>query len=144
MFKFTMLIFVLIPYFWLFAQENPIENYIRMGLKSNLALKQKEFNLQKSMEALNEAYGLLFPSIALQARYSRAGGGREFTIPVGDFVNPVYKSLNEILISQGLNARFPEDVPNQKIPFLREKEHDTRLRLIQPLLQPAIWNNYKI
>jgi outer membrane protein len=144
MFKYTMLIFVLIPFFWLFAQESPIENYIKIGLKSNLGLKQQQFNLQKSMEALNEAYGLMFPSITLQARYSRAGGGREFTIPVGDFVNPVYKSLNDILISQGLGERFPEDVPNQKIPFLREKEHETRLRLIQPLLQPAIWNNYRL
>jgi outer membrane protein TolC len=125
----------MIPFFWLFIQ---------VGLKSNLGLKQQQFNLQKSMEALNEAYGLLFPSITLQARYSRAGGGREFTIPVGDFVNPVYKSLNDILISQGLDRRFPEDVPNQKIPFLRKKEHETRLRLIQPLIQPVIWNNYRL
>jgi outer membrane protein TolC len=134
----------MIPFFWLFAQDNPIDRYIQVGLKSNLGLKQQQFNLQKSMEALNEAYGLLFPSITLQARYSRAGGGREFTIPVGDFVNPVYKSLNDILISQGLDRRFPEDVPNQKIPFLRKKEHETRLRLIQPLIQPVIWNNYRL
>jgi outer membrane protein TolC len=134
----------MIPFFWLFAQDNPIDRYIQAGLKSNLGLKQQQFNLQKSMEALNEAYGLLFPSITLQARYSRAGGGREFTIPVGDFVNPVYKSLNDILISQGQDRRFPEDVPNQKIPFLRKKEHETRLRLIQPLIQPVIWNNYRL
>jgi outer membrane protein TolC len=48
------------------------------------------------------------------------------------------------LVSQGIPPRFPEDVPNQTIPFLREKEHETRLRLTQPLFQPAIWKNYSL
>jgi outer membrane protein TolC len=126
----------------LFAQDDPLENYIKIGLESNLALQQQQFSLQQSIAALNEARGKYFPSIDIGARYTRAGGGREIIIPVGDLVNPIYKTLNALLEAQGLDPQFPEDIPNQTTPFLREQEHETRVRLIQPLIQPAIWSNY--
>jgi outer membrane protein len=124
------------------AQDNPLERYIQNGLESNLALKQQKFSLAQSIETLNEARGKYFPSIDIGARYTRAGGGREIIIPVGDLVNPIYKTLNALLEAQGLDPAFPEDIPNQSTPFLREREHETRARLIQPIFQPAIWSNY--
>lgn len=128
----------------LIAQETPLDQYVQQGLESNLALKQQRFSLEQSIEALNEARGMYFPSLDIGARYTRAGGGREFIIPVGDLVNPIYKTLNQLLISQGQQPLFPEDIANEKIPFLREKEHETRLRLVQPIFQPAIWRNYSL
>jgi len=124
------------------AQDNPLEKYIEHGLESNLALKQQKFSLAQSIEILNEARGKYFPSLDIGTRYSRAGGGREIIIPVGDLVNPIYKTLNALLEAQGLDPAFPEDIPNQSTPFLREREHETRARLIQPIFQPAIWSNY--
>ncbi len=126
----------------IFVQENPLEQYIQIGLESNLALKQQEFSLEQSIEVLNEARGKYFPSIDIGARYTRAGGGREIIIPIGDLVNPIYQTLNQLLIAEGLPPAFPEDIPNETIPFIREKEHETRIRLVQPLFQPAIWSNY--
>jgi outer membrane protein TolC len=126
------------------AQETILDQYIKQGLESNLALKQQMFSLEQSLEALNEARGLYFPSLELGARFTRAGGGREIIIPVGDLVNPIYKTLNQLLASQGQPPLFPEDIPNQSVPFLREKEQETRLRLVQPIFQPAIWNNYSL
>ncbi|MCK4559575.1 MAG: TolC family protein [Calditrichia bacterium] len=142
MIQFKTVILLLIFLQVIFAQEDPLERYIQIGLESNLALKQQEFSLEQSIEMLNEARGKYFPSIDIGARYTRAGGGREIIIPIGDLVNPVYKTLNQLLIAEGLPPTFPEDVPNESIPFIREKEHETRIRLVQPLFQPAIWSNY--
>lgn len=142
MIKFKMIFLLLILLQESFAQDDPIQQYIQIGLESNLALKQQEFSLEQSIEALNEARGKYFPSIDIIARYSRAGGGREITIPIGDLVNPIYQTLNQLLEAQGYPPSFPEDVPDETIYFIREKEHDTRIRLIQPIIQPAIWNNY--
>lgn len=124
------------------AQNNPIEQYIKIGLESNLALKQQEFSLEQSVQVLNEARGMYYPSIDIGARYTRAGGGRDITIPIGDLVNPIYRTLNQLLQAQGLPPSFPENIPNETIPFIREKEHETRVRLTQPIFQPAIWSNY--
>ena len=127
-----------------FAQEDPLDQYIEIGLETNLALKQQEFSLEQSVQVLNQARGLYFPSIDIGARYTRAGGGRDITIPIGDLVNPIYRTLNQLLEAQGLPPAFPENIPNQTTPFIREKEHETRIRLTQPLFQPAIWNNYSM
>jgi outer membrane protein TolC len=127
-----------------FGQVNLLESYVQEGLKNNLALKQQEFSFQKSMKALQQARGLFLPSIGIEARYSRAGGGRTIEMPIGDLVNPVYQTLNQILAMTGQPPRFPENIPNQTIPFLRGEEQETKIRVIQPLFQPAIYYNYRL
>ncbi len=122
-----------------FANENVLDKYVKMGLESNLALKQQEISLEQSMQALKEARGMFFPSIDINARYSRAGGGRTIDFPVGDLMNPVYQTLNQLLQQQ----QFPTNIENVTIPFLREEEHETKIRLTQPIFQPAIYYNYK-
>jgi outer membrane protein TolC len=125
--------------------EDPVlENYVRIGIENNLALKQKEFSFERSMKALSEAKGMFLPTIGIAARYTRAGGGREIVFPVGDLMNPVYATLNQLLLQTGLE---PQDFPvleNEVIPFLREEEHETKVRLVQPVFEPAIWYNYRI
>lgn len=117
-----------------------LERYIDQALENNLALKQQEFSLQKSLAALKQARGMFFPSLGINARYSRAGGGRTFDIPVGSLVNPIHKTLNQLL----QQPRFPTDIPDQTIPFLRREEQETKLQLVQPLIQPGIYYNYRI
>ena len=104
-FKLAILLFVLAPI--VLAQDNPVEQYIHIGLQSNLALKQQNFALDHSVQVLNEARGKYFPSISIEARYSRAGGGREISVPIGDFINPVYRTLNQLLIAEGFPSSFP-------------------------------------
>lgn len=123
-----------------FAQNETINDYVRDGLQNNLELKQKNFSLQKSVAALDEARGMFFPSIGINARYSKAGGGRTFEIPVGDLVNPIYSGLNNIIGQQV----YPTNLPNERINFLRETEHETKISLIQPIFQPRIFFNHKI
>lgn len=121
-----------------------LDSYVRIGLENNLALKQKDFSLEKSMKSLAGAKGMFLPKIGIAARYTRAGGGREIEFPIGDLMNPVYGTLNQLLAHTGLE---PQDFPvleNEVIPFLREEEHETKVRLVQPLFEPAIWYNYRI
>jgi len=116
-----------------------LDAYVAEGLQSNLALKGQTLSLEKSLRALAEAKGLFLPSLDLNARYSRAGGGRNISFPVGDLLNPVYGTLNQMTGSD----RFPT-LQNVNEPFLRPEEHETKLRLVQPLLQPNIYYNYQI
>lgn len=140
-------IFLILALVLFIAAEPPdsvLDEYIREGLANNQALKQREFSLAGSLEALKEARGMFWPSVSIEARYSRAGGGRVIEMPIGSLVNPVHLTLNKLLQAHGLQPVFPADIPNQSIPFLRETEQDTKLRIIQPLFQPAIWFNQRI
>lgn len=121
------------------GQEETLDNYIDEGLENNLALKQKEVNYQKSMEVLKQARAMFFPDISLNARYSAAEGGRIIDFPVGTMLNPVYQSLN-YLLGQDL---FP-DISNMEFAFYRPTEHETKIRLAQPLVDTKIIYNRKI
>ncbi|MEL6820251.1 MAG: TolC family protein [Calditrichota bacterium] len=115
-----------------------LDDYVREGIQSNLALQKENFSLEQSVEALKEARGLFLPSVSIEARYSRAGGGRDIEFPVGDLLNDVYSTLNQLTGTQN----FPQ-LENVAIPFLREQEHETKVRVVQPLFQPGIYYNYK-
>jgi len=126
------------------AQSNTVlDGYIRQGLESNLALQQKQLNLEKSIQALKEANGLFYPSITLNAQYTLADGGRSESLPVGDLLNPVYSSLNQILQNMGQEGGFPP-INNQEIQFLPNDYHDTKIRAVLPLVNAEIYFNRKI
>jgi outer membrane protein len=138
MYKKSIQICLLLPA--LLMGQSVLDSYIEYGLKNNLVLRQHHFSYKRSVAALYEARGMFLPSISIEARYTRAGGGRIIDFPVGDLMNPVYSTLNDLL---GVPA-FPTDLPNESIPFLREEEQDTKLRLVQPIFQPGIFYNYRI
>lgn len=119
------------------AFDTLIERYVAEGLVSNLALKSEALEVEKAAQALSEARARFFPEVSIEARYSRAEGGRKIDFPIGDALNPVYSTLNEMLIAQGQEPRFPQ-LENETVPFLREREQDTRIIVRQPLYAPAI------
>ncbi len=121
-----------------------LQSYIKEGLKNNLVMKQKQWNLKKSIEALKEAKALFLPSVSLEARYSKAGGGRTIEMPIGDLMNPVHLTLNQLLQANAQPPSFPANIENQTIPFLRKTDQDTKLRLTQSIYNPAISQNRKI
>lgn len=120
-----------------------VDGYVDEGLRNNLALRQRSLSLDKSLQAMQEARGMFFPEVSMQARYSRAGGGREIVFPVGDLLNPVYSTLNDLLSAQGQPAGFPT-IQNEEIAFLREREQETFVRLLQPVYRPALLHNYRL
>lgn len=111
--------------------------YVAIALEGNLALQGQQLEVERAEAALDAARARFFPELSLQARYTRADGGREFDIPVGTLLNPAFQTLNELLAAHGEPPRFAP-VPDQTIPFQRSREQDTRVTLRQPLYQPAI------
>jgi len=94
-----------------------VDDYVREGLTANLTLRSQGFDVERAIAALDGARAGYFPSLGLDARYTRSEGGREFQLPLSQ-IDPA--------------------LADQTIPFLREREQDTRLTLLQPLYAPAI------
>lgn len=123
----------------LFPQNEILDQYITEGFQNNQSLKQHELNYSKSLAILRQSKALFFPNIGFNARFSVADGGRTIDFPVGDLLNPVYTTLNQLTHSQ----QFPQ-VDNEQIYFLRPTEQETMLSLEQPLFNSDVWFNYKI
>jgi outer membrane protein TolC len=121
------------------AQNETLEHYIREGLENNLALKQEDLSVEKGLEALKQARGRYMPNIAFHSSYTLADGGRSIAIPIGDLLNPVYSSLNQLTEAD----IFPTDLQNANEQFLPNQFHDTRLQIAQPLFNPDIVFNYR-
>jgi outer membrane protein TolC len=117
--------------------QSIIDGYVQAGMSSNLALANQDIEVDRSRAALAAARARFFPELALAARYTRADGGRQIDLPVGQLLNPAYQTLNELLIANGGVARFSA-ISDQAIPLQLPREQDTRITLRQPLYAPAI------
>ncbi len=128
-----------------FKGQNPVlEKYIKTGLKNNLALKQVKDSSLLSVVSVKKARALFFPDISFSARYTMADGGRVFEIPVGDLMNPAYRTLNQLTALHGDPSEFPENLPNKEFRLYRETEQWTQVSLVQPVFNPEIYYNHKI
>lgn len=123
----------------LLAQTSPLEAYISEGRAQNLVLKQKNISLQKALLALQTARSMYQPSIDFQANYTTATGGRNIPLPLGDLMNPVYATLNQLTNSHN----FPT-LENEKINFLPKNYYDVRVRTSMPLINTDIAYNKRI
>lgn len=145
MYKITISFWVIILFLgqYMLAQS-VLDTYIKEGIESNLALKQKQINYKNSVLALKEAKGMFFPEITFEARYSVADGGRIIEIPIGDYVNPYTSTINEFFQMFGITQDVFPEYENEEIPFLRAHEQETKVRLKQAVFSPAVYYNYKI
>lgn len=119
--------------------QEALDAYIKQGLDSNLVLKQRSVQLDKALLALNTAKSNFLPSVNFNASYTSAEGGRYSELPVGDMLNPVYSTLNQMT---GTNA-FPQ-IKNEQINFLPNNFYDTYIRTSVPLLNMDIYANKHI
>ncbi|MNJ85867.1 outer membrane channel protein [compost metagenome] len=119
--------------------QEVLDTYIKQGLDSNLVLKQRSVQLDKALLALNTAKSNFLPSVNFNASYTSAEGGRYSDLPVGDMLNPVYATLNQMT---GTNA-FPQ-IQNQQINFLPNNFYDAYIRTSVPLLNMDIYANKRI
>jgi outer membrane protein TolC len=119
--------------------QTRLDTYIQMGLENNEVVKQQNFDINKSMYALQEARALFYPTVSLNANYTRADGGRTIDIPIGDLLNPVYSSLNQITNS---NA-FPT-LQNQSVLLNPDNFYDAKIHTTMPLLNFEIIYNKRI
>ncbi len=121
------------------GQPTVLERYVAEGLEANLALQQENLEVQQQVEALKQARSLFMPNVQFNASYTLAAGGRTIGIPIGDLMNPVYTTLNQLTDSE----QFPANLENVNEQFLPNDFHDTRLYVEQPLFNSDIYYNYK-
>src|SRR5438128_1343858 len=110
--------------------QSVIDDYINEGMRSNLALQGETYAVQEAKASLDAARAHYFPELSLDARYTWSHGGREISLPIGDALNPVYTTLNQMLEAQGQQGSFPH-IDNVTIPFLRPHEQDTHISVRQ-------------
>jgi len=117
--------------------EDGLQQLLDDALAANLELRAGAAGVQQRMAALDQARARYLPVLDFAGRYSVADGGRTIDIPVGDLLNPVYATLDELLQASGQPARFPR-IENESIAFLREHEQETKFVLEQPIYEPRI------
>ncbi|MEM9888537.1 MAG: TolC family protein [Bacteroidota bacterium] len=134
-----LLSFLLFQSIHLLAQENYLEQYIEEGWSNNLNLIKEQIERNQQQAKVDEAYGSFLPNVSFKADYLLAAGGRDIAFPIGDIINPVYGTLNQVT---GEN-RFPTDLENVNEQFLPNNFHDTRIVINQPLFNSSIYFNHK-
>ena len=137
------LVVLVVLRFNLSAQENVLDDYIKQGLEENLVIKQNQLAIENAKYALKVAKGMFLPKLTSQSRYTLAQGGRTIDFPIGDLLNPVYSTLNDMIVAQGGNPQFPM-VQNESINFLREQEYEAKLSITQAIYYPSISINKRI
>jgi outer membrane protein len=113
--------------------EEAVSSLVADALAANLELEGASAGVVERLAALDQARARYLPSLDFSARYSAADGGRTIDFPVGDLLNPVYASLNQLT---GTSHFAP--IANQEINFQRTREQDSKLSLTQPLYDPRI------
>jgi outer membrane protein len=119
--------------------QSTLDEYVREGLKSNLVMQQKNLTLQQAQQSLQIAKSYFMPSVNLLTDYTSGDGGRSIGIPVGDLLNPVYATLNQMTNSDA----FPQ-IENVKQNFLPKNFYDARVRTSVPIINTDLYMNHAI
>lgn len=119
--------------------QSRLDAYIQEGLRANVALNQESLEIDRAIIQLENASSLFYPTVAFNGSFTSGEGGRYFNFPLGDIVNPVYSTLNQLTAS---NA-FPQ-IENTEA-FLNPKNfYDAHIRTSMPLLNTDIIYNKRI
>jgi outer membrane protein TolC len=132
------LIFFLL-WFSIYLNAQPFEPMVNRAWEHNIMLQAKKFQLDAASSALKEAKSLYGPTVVFGTQYTLASGGRSINFPVGDLLNPVYGTLNQLTQT---NA-FPQ-IENVNEQFLPNNFYDARFRITQPIYYPDLANNKKL
>lgn len=119
--------------------QQAIDHYIDSGLHSNVLLQQRNVSLQKAISALKVAKSMYLPSVNFLADYLTAEGGRSIPFPIGDMLNPVYSTLNQLTQTNV----FPQ-IDNETINFLPRHFYDARIRTSLPVLNTDIGHSQRV
>src|SRR5690606_26102799 len=136
--SFSIIFFISTSGNYLFAQ-NTLEKYVEEGLENNLVLSQKNVSWEKAMIGLQSAKSLYLPTVAFQTTYSTADGGRNIPLPLGDLLNGVYATLNQLTQTQN----FPQ-LENEEINFFPKNYYDAKIRTTVPIINSDIHYAVKV
>ncbi|HTF20361.1 MAG TPA: TolC family protein [Chryseolinea sp.] len=120
------------------AQQR-LNTYVRDGLENNVVVQQKAIAYEQAQRTLQIASSYFLPSVTLLADYTSGEGGRSINIPVGDMLNPVYASLNQLTQSDAFRQ-----IDNVEQNFFPRNFYDSRIRTSVPLLNTDLYANRTI
>ncbi|MFY7651162.1 MAG: TolC family protein, partial [Chitinophagaceae bacterium] len=133
------LTFFLIVAMQLPAQNAFLDKAIQKALANNWVIKQKNVSLEKALAVIQQAKANYLPNVAFQLGYQTGEGGRAIQIPVGDLMNPVYRTLNQLTSS---NA-FPT-ISNVNQSFFPNNLYDAKISVTAPIYNENIKYNIQI
>ena len=113
-----------------------LNQYVKEAIENNRTIDQREAIERRQQFALEHAGRMGGPELDFLTTYTAAYKGRSFEFPIGDIMNPVYNTLNELT---GTN-NFPQ-AENETFNLLPNNFYDARFRVTQPILQPEIKYN---
>lgn len=122
------LLFFLLPTVQLLGQKSVLDEYIEFGFQQNIVLQQKFISIEKALLALQSAQKFYLPTVAIQGGYQTGEGGRSISFPVGDMLNPVYATLNQLTKSNS----FPK-ISNVETNFFPRNFYDVKLTSFMPI-----------
>jgi outer membrane protein TolC len=133
--------FIAIPTTFASDTQGTVEDGLRQvlddALAANLELQAGQAGVRQRYAALDQARARYLPVVDFDARYSVANGGRTIEFPVGDLLNPVYETLDDLLVQSGQPPSFPR-VRNEEIELLMPTEQNTRVVAAQPIYDPRL------
>lgn len=101
-----------------------MDRIVREALRHNLGLAQERLVYERAEAGVGEARARLLPTLTVEGSYRT---GRQ-PLNLGDFVNPAYAALNDLLGSPLFPTNLDLPLP---LPY------ESRVRVIQPLFDPA-------
>ncbi|HEX2533234.1 MAG TPA: TolC family protein, partial [Chitinophagaceae bacterium] len=96
--------------------------------------------VEKALLALKSARSLFLPTVSFQGGYQIGEGGRSIDLPIGDLLNPVYRTLNELTGNPGKFGTLG-NVDQDFLPF---NFHDLKVRTTVPILQTDLRYNREL
>jgi outer membrane protein TolC len=108
------------------ASAPGLAQYERDALAGNLALGEKQLEIERRAAERKVATAGYLPTVDLSARYTHFLHGG---LDLGDLINPAYAALNQLSGEQ----RFPTDI-ELRLPLALE----AKLELRQPIYVPAL------
>ncbi len=129
----TLLSFLFFKSFTPAFSQTVLEQYVKVGLENNLVLKEKNIELDRALLSLKDAKSYFLPSLDFGASYTLATGGRTIDFPIGDLLNPVYSTLNQLTGT----SSFPQ-LENVSEQFLPDNFYDARFRASMPIVNAEL------
>ncbi len=118
------------------SQRSILDDYIIQAIGQSPEIHQSNLELQKAGISRDFAANYRLPTVGFQLGYQTAHGGRNIDLPIGDMLNGVYSTLNQITGTPS----FPM-LENQRINFLPSNFYDAKIQTTIPIYNPEVRHN---
>ncbi|PSR55084.1 TolC family protein [Adhaeribacter arboris] len=136
---FTLVVCLFLPLVYPAKAQTVLDIYVKEGLQHNLVLQQKSVGIEKALLALKEANAAFLPTVAINSSYITGQGGRYFDFPLGDMLNPVYQTLNQLTDSKDFSQ-----VSNVEAYLNPSNFYDAHVRTSLPIVNSNLHYNRDI